>query len=74
MATTLTDTTVLDGGGGLTGTSTVGPDINASTTPATLHEFNSSFLQHASGKGIAGACAWAAIFITCHQVESNKRH
>ena len=31
-------------------------------------EFNSSFLQHASGKGIAGACVWAAIFITCHQI------
>ena len=31
-------------------------------------EFSSSFLEHASGQGISGACAWAAIFITCHQV------
>lgn len=28
----------------------------------------SSFLENASGKGISGACVWAAIFITCHQV------
>ena len=35
------------------------------------HDFNSSFLQHASGKGIAGACVWAAIFITCHQVRNS---
>ena len=32
------------------------------------HEFNSSFLQHASGQGIAGVCVWAAMFITCHQI------
>ena len=31
-------------------------------------EFSSSFLEHASGQGISGACAWAAILITCHQV------
>ena len=31
-------------------------------------EFNSSFLQHASGQAIAGLFAWAAIFVTCHQV------
>ena len=36
---------------------------NTSTT-----EFSSSFLEHASGQGISGACAWAAILITCHQV------
>merc|ERR1711971_944707 len=38
------------------------------------HEFNSSFLQHASGKGIAGACVWAAIFITCHQIYQYLRY
>ena len=32
-------------------------------------EFSSSFLEHASGQGISGACAWAAILITCHQVK-----
>jgi len=31
-------------------------------------EFSSSFLEHASGQGISGACAWAAILITCHQI------
>merc|ERR1711899_697585 len=53
------------------------PDTPAATTQGTWspgtcsephHEFNSSFLQHASGKGISGACAWAAILITCHQI------
>ena len=34
-------------------------------------EFSSSFLEHASGQGISGACAWAAILITCHQVQLN---
>lgn len=29
---------------------------------------NATFLATASGKGIAGACAWAAIIITCHQI------
>jgi hypothetical protein len=38
------------------------------------HDFNSSFLQHASGKGIAGACVWAAIFITCHQIFQYLRY
>jgi len=33
-----------------------------------VHEFSSSFLQEASGKGISGLFAWAAIFITCHQI------
>ena len=32
------------------------------------HDFSSSFLQHASGQGIAGIFAWAAICVTCHQV------
>merc|ERR1719423_570665 len=31
-------------------------------------DFSSSFLEHASGQGISGACAWAAILITCHQI------
>lgn len=37
-------------------------------------EFNSSFLQSPSGKGIAGACVWAAIFITCHQIYQYLRY
>ena len=32
-------------------------------------EFSSSFLEHASGQGVSGVCAWAAILITCHQVK-----
>ncbi|TRY68207.1 hypothetical protein TCAL_03786 [Tigriopus californicus] len=37
-------------------------------------EFDSSFLQHASGQGIAGVFAWAAIFITCHQIYQYLRY
>jgi len=29
---------------------------------------HATFLQTATGKGIAGACTWAAILITCHQI------
>ena len=36
--------------------------------------YSSSFLQHASGQGIAGACVWAAIFITCHQIYQYLRY
>ena len=33
------------------------------------HTFeHTTFLQSATGKGIAGACAWAAILVTCHQI------
>ena len=33
------------------------------------HTFeHTTFLQSATGKGIAGACAWAAIIVTCHQI------
>ena len=39
-----------------------------------LPKFNSSFLQHASGEGIAGACVRAAIFITCHQIYQYLRY
>ena len=28
----------------------------------------STFVQTVAGEGIAGACVWAAIFITCHQI------
>ena len=39
------------------------------TTMNVSHTFeHSTFLQSASGKGIAGACAWAAILVTCHQI------
>jgi len=60
LATTLlsTSATSLQSSGWTTSLTCEGPH----------HDFNSSFLQHASGKGIAGACVWAAIFITCHQI------
>ena len=35
-------------------------------------EFSSSFLEHASGQGVSGVCAWAAILITCHQVRKSN--
>ena len=35
-------------------------------------EFSSSFLEHASGQGVSGVCAWAAILITCHQVRKRN--
>jgi len=39
------------------------------------HTFvHSTFLQTATGKGIAGACVWAAIFITCHQIYQYLRY
>lgn len=38
------------------------------THTADFFDVNSSFLQHASGRGISGVCVWAAIFITCHQI------
>jgi len=39
------------------------------------HTFvHSTFLQSATGKGIAGACVWAAIFITCHQIYQYLRY
>jgi len=42
---------------------------NGSTEfPTVLFDVNSSFLQHASGRGISGVCVWAAIAITCHQI------
>ena len=48
-------------------------DLNGTTD--TPPELNSSFLQHASGKGISGIFAWAAILITLHQVrlEGNEK-
>ena len=67
----------------MSATTTVMPDTPAATTQGTWspgtcsephHEFNSSFLQHASGKGISGACAWAAIFVTCHQIYQYLRY
>jgi len=33
-----------------------------------------TFLQSATGKGIAGACTWAAILITCHQIYEYLRY
>jgi len=38
------------------------------TTGIDFFDVNSSFLQHASGRGISGVCVWAAIAITCHQI------
>jgi len=64
-----------EGGSNLnTVTSSGGQTWIAQTCEGPHHEFNSSFLQHASGKGIAGACVWAAIFITCHQIYQYLRY
>ena len=39
------------------------------------HTFvHSTFLQSATGKGLAGACVWAAIFLTCHQIYQYLRY
>jgi len=39
------------------------------------HTFeHTTFLQSATGKGIAGACTWAAILITCHQIYEYLRY
>ena len=56
-----------------TGTTTASSWIKQ-TCDGPHHDFNSSFLEHASGKGIAGACVWAAIFITCHQIYQYLRY
>ena len=73
----LTKTSAVMGGNqdGVTSTvhSTAVPGITAQPQWARCSgwnstEFSSSFLEHASGQGISGACAWAAILITCHQV------
>jgi len=45
-----------------------GVAVNLTGEAGQKHEFDSSFLQHASGQGIAGIFAWAAICVTCHQV------
>jgi len=39
------------------------------------HTFETTtFLQSAWGKGLAGACTWAAILITCHQIYQYLRY
>jgi len=39
------------------------------TTNTSDHTYRkSTFVQTVAGEGIAGACVWAAIFITCHQI------
>jgi len=40
-----------------------------STSNTSDHTYRkSTFVQTVAGEGIAGACVWAAIFITCHQI------
>jgi len=39
---------------------------NTNTSDHTYRK--STFVQTVAGEGIAGACVWAAIFITCHQI------
>jgi len=40
-----------------------------STNTTDQHTYRkSTFVQTVAGEGIAGACVWAAIFITCHQI------
>ena len=39
------------------------------------HTFETTtFLQSAWGKGLAGACTWAAILTTCHQIYQYLRY
>lgn len=66
----LAETTTLDGLSDLE-PQTAAPVI-MSNQSGVRPEFDSSFLQHASGQGIAGVFAWAAIFITCHQVSERE--
>jgi len=35
---------------------------------------HSSFLQTSAAKGISGACVWAALFISCHQIYQYLRY
>jgi len=48
-------------------------DMNV-TNSTELTFIHSSFLQTASAKGIAGACVWAALFISCHQIYQYLRY
>ena len=70
--------TLGDGGGGATTTSI--PSLSSSSlapdaaNSSIAHSFSSSFLQHASGQGIAGVFAWAAILVTCHQIYQYLRY
>jgi len=47
---------------------------SAGSSPVDFVDFNSSFLEHASGRGISGVCVWAAILITCHQIYQYLRY
>lgn len=50
-------------------TSSTGGTVGNGTAAAIdFFDVNSSFLQHASGRGVSGVCVWAAIAITCHQI------
>ena len=45
------------------------------TTNTSDHTYRkSTFVQTVAGEGIAGACVWAAIFITCHQIYQYLRY
>ena len=51
----------------MTSASSAAATVNG-TAPIDFFDVNSSFLQHASGRGVSGVCVWAAIAITCHQI------
>jgi hypothetical protein len=59
---------------------TAGDVLGSSSSPSTNHTggdhaiINATFLATASGKGMAGVCAWAAILITCHQIYQYLRY
>jgi len=59
---------------------TAGDVLDSSSSPSTNQTggdhaiINATFLATASGKGIAGVCAWAAILITCHQIYQYLRY
>jgi len=49
-------------------------DVVVNQTNSSIAFIHSSFLQTASGKGIASVCAWAAIAISCHQIYQYLRY
>ena len=49
--------------------------VTTTNTSDSDHTYRkSTFVQTVAGEGIAGACVWAAIFITCHQIYQYLRY
>jgi len=77
-ATTVTmassEATVTSSAAGVTSTPSVAALNGTGAAVNDFVDFNSSFLEHASGRGISGICVWAAILITCHQIYQYLRY